>query len=56
MAHIASNEPVIDPAYIELARQVNAQRVIIPGSAVAEGWRDQACVRAQPRCLGCLRQ
>jgi hypothetical protein len=24
--------------------------------AVAEGRRDQACVRAQPRCLVCLRQ
>jgi hypothetical protein len=39
MAHIASNEPIIDPSYIELARQVNAQRVLIPGSTVAEGWR-----------------
>ncbi|MGL4443643.1 MAG: major capsid family protein [Alsobacter sp.] len=39
MANIQSNEPVIDQGYIHLAKQINAQRVIIPGTVAPDNWR-----------------
>lgn len=42
MSNIQSNEPRFPPQYIEVARHINAQRIIVPGDASTANWRADA--------------